>query len=156
MIVRPGVLIGLGLVLTLLPGCEAMNVDVSSDPMYARYIAQQCVTNQHLQAQGVAVNYERARGTDSVMVSQPLAVRSCTTFVRDVQAGTRFIVLSAQRCADCVIDEIVTLQVKFEDEPMDFAGKPVYLRPRPDMVRRRTQPLLAQMNRGYLVRNHRY
>jgi hypothetical protein len=132
-IVRLSAFIGFGLVLTLLPGCGATYVDVSSDPMYARYTEKQCVTTQELQAQGIAVNYERARGTDYVMVGRPLAVRSYTTFVRRVQTGTRFILLSAQRCANCPFDDIVKLRVKFEDEPMEFDGKPVYLRHGPDL-----------------------
>lgn len=120
---------GIALVVTLavLSACKASYEEVSSDPRYAKYLGRVCTTTRELQAQGIAVNYERARGTDYVAVAEPLAVRSYTTFVVALNAGTKFNVLGVRQCANCPFDEVVKFHVAFEVEPKEFQGKPVYL-----------------------------
>ena len=119
----------IGLALTLLSACEAKYHDVSTEPPYAKYANQTCAITQELQAQGIAVNYERARGTDYIVVQQPLAVRSYTTFVNAIHPGAKFKVLSVRKCTNCPFDDRVEFRVAFDSEPEKFGGKPVYLVP---------------------------
>ena len=117
----------LALVVVLLSACTAKYRDVSYEQPYSKYPDKVCVVAQELQAQGIALNYERARGTEYVVVTVPLAKRSYTTFVRDVRPGTLFRILEVRRCTNCQFDEMVQFRVTFEPEPTEFKGKPVYL-----------------------------
>jgi hypothetical protein len=112
----------------LLGACDARYRDISSDPMQMAHIGQICEVVETLRAHGVTLTLEREKKTDFISIWNPGFTGPEMTFLVPLAPGTKLKVLAARECANCLFDQRLEYEVKVSPEPIEFAGKPAYIR----------------------------
>ena len=102
--------------------------DVSQAPEYRDRIGDTCELLVTLRAQGVTNKVEREKKTDFISIWNPGFAGPERTFLLPLAPGTRMQVLAARECANCPFETIAEYQVAVIPEPIEFEGKPAFVR----------------------------
>jgi hypothetical protein len=112
----------------LLGGCDARYRDVSSQPAHRALIGKVCAVESDLRAHGVALTLERNKKTDFVSIWNPGFTGPEMTFLVILKPNTKLQVVAARECTNCPFDRGLAYRVKVTPEPVQFQGKPVFIR----------------------------
>jgi hypothetical protein len=118
----------LALSTALLSACDARYRDVSSEPAYRIVVGQTCTLVVDLRAHGVTKKIEREKKTDFVTIWNPGFSGPERTFLEILKPGTQLKILAARQCTNCPFEDRLEYEVKVIPEPIQFEGKPAYLR----------------------------
>lgn len=111
-------------------GCEMTQThkDVSEEPKYRNLIGDTCELLVTLRAHGVTKKLEQEKKTDFISIWNPGFSGLERTFVLPLRPGTRMRVLAARECANCPFDTLAEYKVVVIPEPIEFEGKPAFVR----------------------------
>ena len=111
----------------LLVGCEMRYRDVSGETEHKDRVGSNCELLVPLRAHGVTNEVERDKKTDYISIWDPGFTGPEVTFVVVLEPGTRMRVLTARECTNC-LGALVEYRVDIIPQPVEFAGKPAFLR----------------------------
>ena len=111
-------------------GCDTKQThrDVSHKPKYRDVVGETCELLVSLRAHGVTKKLEKERKTDYVSIWNPGFSGPERTFVLSLVPGTRMRVLAARECSNCPFEALAEYQVAVVPEPVEFEGKPAFVR----------------------------
>ena len=112
----------------VLIGCEARHRDVSATQSQVGRVGSTCEVIANLRAHGVTRTIERDKKTDYISIWNPGFTGPEMTFLVVLKAGTKLEVVAARECSNCPFDRMLEYQVRVIPEPLEFAGKPAYVR----------------------------
>lgn len=120
-----------------LVACEARYRDVSDRQDHRAWIGQDCELTTFTRAHGVTLPASPYRQTDYVSIWNPGFTGPEMTFLRILEPGTRMRIVAARVCTNC-LGRRIDYQVEVSPTPVEFEGKPAYLRAEwlsPDQLR---------------------
>lgn len=112
----------------LLGACDASYRDISSEPTQKAVIGRVCQVTAGLRAHGVTRRVEREKKTDYITIWNPGFSGPEMTFLVILAPGTELKVLAVRECSNCPFDRLLEYEVRVTPEPVQFAGKPAYIR----------------------------
>jgi hypothetical protein len=81
-----------------------------------------------LRAHGYTLKLEREKKTDAISIWNPGFTGPEMTFLVYLQPGHRLTLLAARECTNCPFDLSPEYRVQVSPEPLEFSGKPAFMR----------------------------